>query len=46
MLILGTLIWALLNLNLSKIETTGKYNTSFLIISVALYEHNNNKTNK
>ena len=41
--ILGTLIWAYLNLILSKIETTVKHNSCFLIKSATECEHNNKK---
>ena len=42
--ILGTLIWACPNSIMNKIITTSKPNSSFSIISVTKYEHNNEKT--
>ena len=42
-LILGTLIWACLNLILRKIETTIKCVSSFLIKSITYCEHNKKK---
>ena len=42
-LILGKLMWACPNLLLIEIATASKRNSSFLIISVTYYEHNDEK---